>query len=491
MIGIQKSYPGVKAVDDASLVLHGGEVHALVGENGAGKSTLIKIMAGAVHADGGEMRLRGEPFHLSSGSEAYSRGLSFIHQELNLIPYLSGAENIFLGRPYPSTKWGTIDWQNLNNKANEILAELSVVARVDIPVCRLSRGGQAMISIARAFAGDASIYVMDEPTAALTEEEVHRLFRVIRLLKAKGNAILYVSHRLDEIFEICDRATIMRDGKVVASHLTGEINQETLIRYMIGRRLSETIPPSESKMGKVVLEAQNLIGEAVGPASFEVHAGEIFGIGGLAGAGRTEILRLIYGVDRVISGKMTLNEIGYAPSNPGDAIREGIVLVPEERHSQGLILNRSISNNISLPSLGTLARGGIWIDRDKETAVARNTSRAVQLKASSLEQRVSQLSGGNQQKVVFARWLVNPPLLLLLDEPSRGVDVGARFEIYRIIRDLAKTGTAILLVSSDLNELLGLSDRVMVLREGRQMATLPAQNLEQETVLRYCYGEEK
>jgi ABC-type sugar transport system ATPase subunit len=488
---IVKQYPGVRAVNSASISLMPGEVHALVGENGAGKSTLIKIMAGVVRPDEGEIFLNGSSIHLRNGSDAYKLGLSFIHQELNLVPHLSGAENIFLGRVYPKTALGTVDWKKLNQRAKDILDTLGVHVPVDVPVVNLSRGDQSMISIARAFAGEASIVVMDEPTASLTDEEIHSLFNVIRELKSRCHTVLYVSHRLDEIFEICDRVTIMRDGSVVGTYNIAEINQAEMIRLMIGRSLSESFPASEAVIGPTLLEGRQIGRGMVKDVSFTLKKGEILGFAGLVGAGRTEILRMLYGVDKPAQGEILLDGAPFNPKDPAEAIRAGVVLVPEERSSQGLILNRSIRENITLPHLGKISSGGLFINLPAERTVSEKMGNSVRLKAASLTQKVSQLSGGNQQKVVFARWLIQSPRILLLDEPSRGVDVGARYEIYRIIRDLAAHGVGIVLVSSDLTELLGLADRVIVMREGHQMAELNTAGLSQETVLRYCYGEEK
>jgi ABC-type sugar transport system ATPase subunit len=489
--GIRKTYPGVVAVDQASLELRTGEVHALVGENGAGKSTLIKVMAGIVHPDQGVIRVNGEPVEIRSGSDAFRLGLSFIHQELNLVTYLSAAENIFLGRDYPKTKLGGIDWKALNHKARTILAELGVDIPVDIPVCRLSRGGQSMVSLARAFADEAMVYVMDEPTASLTDEEIRNLFAVIAKLKSRGCAVLYVSHRLEEIFEICDRVTVMRDGQVIGTREMDKIDQAEMIQMMIGRELKDTYPASISEIGEPVLKVENLAGGAVKPVNFILHAGEILGFAGLVGSGRTDIMRMIFGADKITSGTITLNNQPYEPKNPAGAIKNGVLLVPEERRTQGLVLKESILRNITMPHLKMLSRRGFVLNWGRERKVSESASRSVRLKASSLQQKVGQLSGGNQQKVVFARWVVDTPNVLILDEPSRGVDVGARFEIYKIIRDLAAQGVGILLISSDLPELLGLADRVVVMREGQQMATLPGKGLDQETVLRYCYGEEK
>jgi ribose transport system ATP-binding protein len=348
-----------------------------------------------------------------------------------------------------------------------------------------------MISIARAFTGEASIVVMDEPTASLTDEEINNLFKVIRELKARGHTVLYVSHRLDEIFEICERVTVMRDGNVVGTYHIANLNQAEMIRLMIGHSLNEGFPSSQAGIGRPLLEVRELAGGPVKGVSFTLHSGEILGLAGLVGAGRTEILHMLYGSSKPRRGEVLLDGKPFQPRNPSEAIRSGVVLVPEDRHLQGLVLNRSIQDNISLPHLGRLASRGIFINVNAERAASEMASKAVHLKAVSLLQKVSQLSGGNQQKVVFARWLVQDARILLLDEISRGVDVGARFEVYRLIRKLAARGAGILLVSSDLTELLGLANRVIIMREGHQMADLVATGLNQETVLRYCYGEKQ
>lgn len=488
---VVKQYPGVLAVNRASLSLMPGEVHALVGENGAGKSTLIKIMAGVVRPDSGSLFLNGKRLELTSGLDAYRYGLSFIHQELNLIPYLNGAENIFLGRPYPTNRIGMVDWKMLYDRARQILSELGADTPVDVPVSRLSRGGQAMISIARAFAGEALIFVMDEPTASLSDEEIRHLFQVIGQLKSRGKTVLYVSHRLNEIFEISDRVTVMRDGSVIGTFAIQQVTQADLIRSMIGRELNESIPPSHSKPGEIILEVQNLKGGIVQGVSFEVREGEIVALAGLVGAGRSEVLHMLYGAAQPEGGEIRLFGRRFQPRSPADAIRAGIALVPEERRTQGLILNRAICENISLPFLRTFTSATFLLNGALETAAAQAVSRQVNLKAVSLKQKAAQLSGGNQQKVVFARWLMKRPRLLLLDEPTRGVDVGARFEIYRIIRELAADGMGVVLVSSDLSEVLGLADRIIVLREGRQISEINALQASQEIVLHDCYGGRK
>ena len=487
--GLVKSFGGVKALKGASLSLARGEVHALVGENGAGKSTLIKVMAGIVRPDAMTLRMDGRPVSIGSGADAERLGLSFIHQELNLVPYFGVAENVFLGKPYPRGALGLIDRRELDRRASAALAELGVAVPMKVPAARLSRGEQAMTAIARAFTCDASIYVMDEPTASLTDVEIERLFAVIARLKAAGKTILYVSHRLDEIFSICDRVTVMRDGETVANMAVRDTDPASLIRHMIGRSLGDSFPPALAAPGGTILSVEALSRSRGKPVSFELRSGEILGVAGLAGSGRSSLLKAMGGATRATGGRMTLRGRAFAPRRPRDAIREGVVLVPEERREQGLVLGRPIAENIALPNLGRLSRLGVFLDRKAERDKAGEASKAVRLKAASLAQKAGQLSGGNQQKVVFAKWLLDDVSVLLLDEPSRGVDVGARYEIYRIVREMAAKGAGIVLVSSDLTEVLGLADRVMVMRDGGVEAILDNRGLDQETVLRHCYGE--
>ena len=489
MRDILKDYPGVRAVDHASISLETGEVHALVGENGAGKTTLIKILAGVVPPDKGQIIMRGEPIIIHNGQDAQKFGLSFIHQELNLIPYMNAAENIFLGKPYPVTKLGLVDWKELRVRATDILAMLGIKVPMDVPVGNLTPGQQAMVSIGRAFAGEATIYVMDEPTASLTEQEIQNLFRVIASLQEKDRTVVYISHRLEEIFEIADSVTVMRDGKVVTTLDISGINTSDLIQYMIGRELKEAYPLSRSIIGRPLLSVENLTGDVVQDVYFTLQSGEILGIAGLVGAGRSEILRMLFGVDPVHDGSISVNGQEVKPGSPEEAISCGFALVPEERRTQGLITSRSVKENITLAHLNSFTSYGIFINQVQERRMSEKMSNAVQLRAHSQRQRVAQLSGGNQQKVVFAKWLLGDAQVLMLDEPTRGVDVGARFEIYNIIRDLAAEGTGILLVSSDLHELLGIADRLLVMRDGEMVTTLPVTaDLSQETILTYYYG---
>jgi ABC-type sugar transport system ATPase subunit len=484
---IVKDYPGVRAVDHASFDLQAGEVHALVGENGAGKSTLVKIMAGVVQPDAGQIYLKGVLTHLRNGQDAYKAGFSFIHQELNLISFLNAPENIFLGHPYPKNQAGLINWKALSQKTLDIFATLGVDIPVNLPAGRLTPGEQSMVAIARAFALDASIYVMDEPTASLSSKEVENLFEVIQTLKSKGRTVFYISHRLEEIFQITDRVTVMRDGKTVGTFKTEDLDKKTLISHMIGRDLTQYYPPATGKPGDVIFEARGAGNQNVSGINFKLHAGEVLGIAGLIGSGRSELLHMLYGLDPVEHGELVLFGKEFSPSSPASSIRQKVVLVPEERRTQGLVMGHSITENIVLPHLHHLARFHTFTSKAKERVISKKLSADVCLKTVSVKNSVSTLSGGNQQKVVFARWMVDDVNVLLLDEPTRGVDVGARFEIYSLIRDMAAKGAGILLVSSDLQEIMGLSDRIVVMREGQLVAEMANENLTKYDILKHAY----
>jgi ABC-type sugar transport system ATPase subunit len=486
---IWKSFAGVQALRGASLSLRGAEVHALVGENGAGKSTLIKALAGIERPDACDLRVDGAAVRVASGADAARLRFSFIHQELNLVPYFDACENVFLGRRYPCGLAGLIDRRALERRAAASLAELGVELPLRVPVSRLSRGQQAMVAIARAFVDEARLYVMDEPTASLADEEIRALFAVVRRLKARGAAVLYVSHRLEEIFELCDRLTVMRDGQTVAALDVAATDPRSVIRLLIGRSLSDPFPPPLAPPGSEELLAVDGLRCGRGPpVSFTLRAGEILGMAGLVGSGRSTLLGALGGRVRTLGGKVRLGGRPYAPARPRDAIAAGVFLVPEERRREGLVLTRSIAENIALPNLSAFSRLGLFLDRRLEAAAAGTAAARVSLKLASLRQAAGSLSGGNQQKVVFAKWIPREARVLLLDEPSRGVDVGARYEIHKIVRELAARGAGVILSSSDLSEVMGLADRVLVLRQGRVEAILDARGLERETVLGHCFG---
>ncbi len=462
---VSKAYAGVPALRAANLSIGAGEIHALMGENGAGKSTLIKILAGVVAPDEAAVEFDGRPVTIDSPATAHRLGLRFIHQEMDIVPALSVAENIFMGRRYPIRAGVLIDWSKLRNTARDALARLGITD-IDprLPMARLSLGDQMLVRISSALLSEAGtparLYVMDEPTAALTNEEAERLFRVLREIRASGNSVLYVSHRLDEVMALCDRATVLRDGRTIDSGKLSDITHDDLVALMIGRRVEEAYPrPAATPSEEIAFEGGGL----------SVRKREILGLAGITGAGKSELLRALFG-------------------DPARAWKRGIAYVPRERRSEGLILTRPIFENVTLPHLGRQSLGGAWLTPRAERTFAAGLGNSVKLKAAGVKQRVLELSGGNQQKVVFAKALGGNPNVLLLDEPTRGVDVGAKFDIYSIIREMTGKGMAVILVSSDLPELLGMCDRIAVMRTGKVSEIVSAEGLGEEELINRCYG---
>ncbi len=490
-----KTYGSNRALSDARLEILPGQVHALMGENGAGKSTLIKILAGVVTPDSAEIALSGQPVTIHSPQDAFNAGLRFIHQELNIVPQLSAAENIFVSLPYPRRAGFLVDWPTLYRDAQDLLAHLGI-HHIDPrqKAARLSPGDQMLIKIASAFWGAdraaASVYVMDEPTAALTGDETERLFKVIRELQNKGCGILYVTHRMREVFEICDTVTVMRDGRVVETRPVQSTTQSDLIRLMTGRDIEQAYPPRSVPVGTAVtLDVRDLSTREISGIQFELRAGEILGVAGLTGAGRSELLAALMGAERRLTHDIRLDGAPLPPLDPTRAWERGFAYVPEERRTQGLMLSRSIQDNITLPHLQTLSRGGMFLNRTSEKQVSAEMGKAVQIKSTGTGQTTRQLSGGNQQKVLFARALVQTPRVLLLDEPTRGVDVGAKYDIYTLIRQISTRGAAVIVASSDLGELLGLCDRILVMRKRRQSALVNAAGMTAQELLTLCYDE--
>jgi ribose transport system ATP-binding protein len=487
-----KQFAGTPVLTDVSLELLAGEVHALMGENGAGKSTLIKLLAGVLQADQIQVKLRGTEIRISNPQEAFYHGLRFIHQELQVVPQLSLAENLFISQPYP-TRFGIfVDWQQLNSEAQRLLTELGIThLKPTDRMANLSPGDQMLVKIASAFVSEnASIYVMDEPTAALSREETEMLFRVIGRLRERGCAVLYVSHHMEDIFKIADRVTVLRDGHVVMTQPLAIVTPDDLVRAMTGRQLQQVFPPRESILSKrVLLRVEHLETDFLHDISFDLHAGEIVGIAGLIGAGRTTLLRSLMGADGKRRGTATLNDRPLTHQTPEGAWARRIAYVPEERRSQGVILSRSVAHNVTLPHLRQFNRVRAFANGAAEKRAANELGESVRLKARSPDQCIRQLSGGNQQKVVFARALACSPQLLLLDEPTRGIDVGAKYDIYTLIRQISAQGTGILIASSDLLELIGLCDRILILRAGKLIQSVPAAGLREEDLLSLCYGE--
>ena len=484
--GVRKSYPGVQALKGVELSVYPGEIHGLIGENGAGKSTLIKILAGVVHADDGTVFKDGEQVRLESAAHARAQGLAFIHQELNLIEYFTAPENVFLGHELPK-RGGLYSRRKVAEAAEEIFRELEVEIPLDEPVRYLAPGQRAMVAIARAFAHEASIYFMDEPSTSLTAEEKGHLFALIRRLRNQGKSVVYVTHNLDDVLEITDTVTVLREGSRVGHWATGDLSKKELIKAMIGEAAAKR---SESEVarqrGKLLLEVEALEGTGVGPVSFELHSGEILGIGGLVGSGRSTLLSLLCGAAKREAGRMALAGEQYAPANPEGALRAGVTLIPEERRSQGLALTSSVLSNALTSSLRRFSTAG-WMRFQQAREAATGAGERVKLKAPSYDRPVKTLSGGNQQKVLFGRAVLASPRILLLDEPTRGVDVGARYEIYDIIRQMAAEGVAIVLVSSDFEEILKLADRIVFLREGSQGKSMANEGLTQNDYLTLCY----
>jgi rhamnose transport system ATP-binding protein len=470
-----------------SLDLLPGEVHALVGENGAGKSTLVKIMAGVHQPDSGDIAVDGTPATIHDPVAARALGIAVVHQEPSLFPDLSVAENVYLAEP-PRTKMGRIDWKTARRQAAGLFEQLDVRLDPASLVRGLSMADQQLIEIAKALSFDARALILDEPTASLSAHEVARLFSIVRRLRDRGVAVLFVGHRLHEIFEICERATVLRDGRHVITAPLSELTTADLIRHMVGRSVT-LFPKADATIGNTLLEARNLgrTGEFE-DISFRVRAGEIVGFAGLVGAGRTEIARSLFGITRPTAGEILIEDKPVAFGTPSDAMRAGIAYVPEDRHQNGLVLDFSITDNVSLPILSRLFPR-FFLNRKRERALAADYIQRLSIRTRGTEQLVQALSGGNQQKVVIAKWLASNPRVLILDEPTRGIDIGAKVEVHRIISDLAASGLGIILISSELPEVIAMSDRILVLHEGRLTAEISRTEATEERIMYAATGE--
>jgi ribose transport system ATP-binding protein len=469
--GATKVYPGTTALDGVDLEIRPGEVVALLGENGAGKSTLSSIIAGVTTPTNGSMTWRGQPYAPSSPADAIAAGIGLIHQETRLLNDLTVAENVVVGR-WPG-KAGFVNAKAMRQEAEVHLRRLGFKGRMDQLVRELSVAGAQQIEIAKALTLHARLLILDEPTAALGQAETDALFETVRSLRDEGVSFIYVSHRLGEIAQIADRIVVLRDGRKVGEHDHGKIHPDQLVEQMVGRSVDRLFPEIATPRPQVVLKVEGLTGTngRFEDVSFDVHEGEVFGIAGIVGAGRTELVRAIGGADGVAAGRITIQGKNLKPHRPSDAIREGIVLIPEDRKQQGLVLEQTITENITLPNLDKVKKPGGWISPKRMSEMAKTISKKMGVKG-QLHQAASSMSGGNQQKVVIGKWLERNPKVVILDEPTRGIDVGARSSIYEIIRDLAEAGTAVIVVSSDLDEVLGLAHRVMVLARGRNQGIL-------------------
>lgn len=485
---LSKSYSGIKALDNVKLFLKQGEVHALMGENGAGKSTFMKILIGLIHADSGEIIFEGNILKNDGVNDIQRKGISMIHQEILIIPELTVAQNIFLGREKEITgsKTGWLNDKNITLKTKELLNQMELDIPADIKMKYLSVAQMQMVEIAKAISNEAKVIIMDEPTSAISDKEVTTLFRMIRNLKEKGVAIIYISHKMDEIFEISDTITVLRDGKYIATKSALELDKNSLIAMMVGREIDSMFPEPLNENATEVFKVKNLSKKGkFSDISFEVHAGEILGIAGLMGAGRTEIARAIYGLDQPDSGEVFINGEKIFVKSPHDAVNYGIGYVSEDRKGLGFIPDLSIKQNVTLGSLYK-HRHGIFINNKSENKVADQIINDLKIKSSGIDQKVIHLSGGNQQKVVIAKVLLSSPKVIILDEPTRGVDVGAKFEIYKLIQNLAMTGIAVIMISSELPEILGMSDRILVLSKGKQTAILNREEATQELIMKHA-----
>jgi ribose transport system ATP-binding protein len=487
---IDKRFPGVHALDDVSLSIAAGEVHAVVGENGAGKSTLMKILSGAQGPDRGTIRVDGQAVTIESPRAAQELGIITIYQELSLVDTLSVGENIFLG-DLPTRAGGSwqVDWPTVWSRSTELLDRVGARVRPQTLVRNLSVAQKQMVEIARALARNVRVLILDEPTSSLTERETEKLFEIITQLQNRGVGIIYISHRLGEVFQIAQRVTVLRDGKVVGSLPVHEASEDLLVRMMVGRDLSRLFTEARSSDAPVRLEVRDLSRRGVlHDVSFSVRGGEVVGLAGLVGAGRTELARCLFGADAISSGEIVLDGSAVNIRTPGDAVDLGIALVPEDRKLQALILGMGVRENLSLPVLDRL--GSPFVpSRGRERALVSDYIRSLRIRTPHMEQRVSALSGGNQQKVVLARWLATKPKVLILDEPTRGIDVGAKAEVHALIARLAEQGVAILMISSELPEILGMSHRILVMRGGRIVADIPRQHASEESIMAAATGQ--
>lgn len=491
MTGISKRFPGVLALSDVGLTVAPGEVHALLGENGAGKSTLLKILAGAQSPDSGTIEFAGTPVVFESPHAAQKLGIATIYQEFTLAPNMMICENVFIGRE-PGSKL-FVNWRRMAEETRALTRRLGLDANPMIPVRELSVAEQQMVEIARALSMKSRLIVMDEPTSALSRVEVEKLFRIVRALKAEGLSIIFVTHRLEEVFEICDSYTVLRDGKFVGTGKVVDTTIDKIIRMMVGREVNALFSHrTDATAGEVALAVEGLSrrGSARDPSatvladvSLHVRRGEILGIAGLVGAGRTEMARAIFGADRFDSGSILVDGQPVRISSPQEAIRHGIGLVPEDRKQQALFLSLAIRVNLSMASLDRVSRWGVFVDEAKENALVEEYRKALSIRMASPEQIVANLSGGNQQKVVLARWLALQPKVLIVDEPTRGIDVGAKVDVHNLLFDMARSGIAVIAISSELPEVLAISDRIVTMREGRVTGEIARDRADQETLM--------
>ncbi|XCC63520.1 sugar ABC transporter ATP-binding protein [Christensenella massiliensis] len=480
---ITKLYPGVKALDNVTLSFRRGEVHALVGENGAGKSTLIKTISGAIEPTAGTIAVEGKHFESLTPTLSRENGIAVVYQEFTLVPVLSAAENIFLGE---FIRKGLIcDRKAMNARAAQLFKMLKIELDPNVKVEDLTTGYQQIVEIAKAVAKDAKILIMDEPSAPLTTNEVEAMFNIVDTLKERGVTVIYISHRLEEIFRLADRVSVLRDGTYITTKNIEDTTKDELISYMVGRTLKETYPERNNSTDEVILEVKNLSGNGVENISFDLKKGEILGFGGLVGAGRTELAALLFGNARITGGEIILKGKKVDPRLPEEAIASGISLVPEDRKNQGLILDMTVKENLTAASMKRLSNKG-FVNAKAEKEFTNQYVSSLNIKTPSIDQKVKNLSGGNQQKVVLGKWMGTDPDVMIFDEPTRGIDVGAKQEIYKLMVDITKSGKSIIMISSDMEELLGMSDRMVILSKGRLSGILEKEECTQEKVLKYA-----
>ncbi|MDL2404328.1 sugar ABC transporter ATP-binding protein [Rhizobium calliandrae] len=465
--GIRKEFPGVLALDDVSFRLKRGTVHALMGENGAGKSTLMKILAGIYTPDQGEVRLKGVEIRLKSPLDALENGIAMIHQELNLMPFMTVAENIWIRRE-PKNRLGFVDHAAMNRKTEELFRRLNITIDPDIQVRELSVANRQMVEIAKAVSYDSDVLIMDEPTSALTEREVAHLFEIIRDLRSQGIGIVYITHKMNELFEIADEFSVFRDGKYIGTHTSTDVTRDDIIRMMVGREITQMFPKEEVPIGETVLAVKDLsLNGVFSNVSFEVKAGEILGVAGLVGSGRSNVAETLFGVTPASSGTIELFGKKVDIASPAAAIRHGMAFLTEDRKDTGCLLILSVLENMQVAVLhDKFVRAG-FVQEGSIEETCDDMARKLRIKTPNLDERVENLSGGNQQKVLIGRWLLTNPRILILDEPTRGIDVGAKAEIHRLVTEMARNGVAIIMISSEMPEVLGMSDRIMVMHEGR------------------------
>lgn len=489
LLHITKKYPGVVALNDVSLKVRKGEVHALIGENGAGKSTLIKTCSGAVIPDEGEIIINGIAYKSMTPKQSLENGIAIIYQEFNLVRELSVAENVFLGNEIK--KGIIVDKKAMNRETAKIFQSLHIHLDPSTPVKELSVGYQQMVEIAKAIRHNIQVLIMDEPSAPLTAQEVEAMFQVVEQLKARGVSIVYISHRLEEIFRLADRITVLRDGQYIKTMETEKTTQDELVMLMVGRTLNEKFPARNVEIeDEIIFEMKNVCGNGDTNISFQIKKGEILGLGGLVGAGRTEIAQMIFGIKPIQSGEMFLHGKRIAPYSPQEAIQLGIALVPEDRKQQGVMLGMDIRSNISMPIYPSISKLTV-VNSGKENKIAENYKNELNIKTPTIRQKVKNLSGGNQQKVILGKWLAADTELIVLDEPTRGIDIAAKYEIYKLMNDIVAKGKTILLVSSEMEELMGMSDRIIVLAEGKITGELQKEEFSQEIIMKYASGIEK